>query len=137
MSAALSRSSVSGLVKSNRPATGQGQAGQKTPTFINHFSDDHPFVAQLASCFFNVITHQIQLMTATGLSRVTGHLRRRQSEDQPTVASIHMIEPKNVLEKVAISVSIFRVNHDMSPIEHITSSLLCAATHTTYPGNRP
>jgi len=43
------------------------------------------------------------------------NLRRRERKDQPAVSRIHMIEPENITEELAVSFGVCAVEDDVSP----------------------
>src|SRR5216117_3308967 len=58
-------------------------------------------------------------MWAILIGRVECGLTGRQRKDQPAMACIHRLEPKNVPEEGAVRFRIFSVNDDVSTADHV------------------
>jgi len=70
-----------------------------------------------------VVAHQVELVHVVLLRRVHRYFGWGQSEDQPSVAHIHIRELKHIAQKLAVNFSVLAINDRM-----------CASDHDVYRG---
>jgi hypothetical protein len=63
---------------------------------------------QLGNCRVDVVAHQVQLVMAAVLCRVSGELGRGQGEDQPASSGVHWSKREDVAQESAERACILR-----------------------------
>ena len=82
--------------------------GPTSATGLRHLAHEH----------FNVIAHQIEFLAAAFISWMHRQLGGRKSENQPTLADIHMGKTQNVAQERAIGFGILGIDDAMCARDH-------------------
>src|SRR5262249_29966262 len=82
----------------------------------------HPLSSELLNGAPHVVTHEEQLMTPERLPparpRMQGNLTRRQREDQPPVARIHVGKPEHVTKELSRRLRVLGKDDRVRPGDH-------------------
>ena len=88
------------------------------PSLLNGRRELHPLMLECFDCRLEVIAHQIEFLRAVFLGRVDGHLGRRESENEPAFARVHVGEPQDVAEEFSVRLGVAAVEDDVCPRNH-------------------
>ncbi len=101
------------LVNAELPAAGEMQLREQTPASVADRLTGNLVFLQTSDELFDVVAHQIKFVRVI-LTGMHGHFGRRQAEDEPTVADIHVSELEDVAQQGAVGFRILAVNNGMS-----------------------
>src|SRR5262245_44485708 len=87
------------LVKPEVAAAWKAHCRDEAPSLIADGPARDPFLGETGYLRPQVVAHEIELMFAIALSRMTGELRGRRGKDQPSTAGIDGGKAKYVFEK--------------------------------------
>src|SRR5208283_1090128 len=109
---------VPGLVEAQLAAAGQLDPGEDAPALILRLRARDAFGSQLLDLCLNVVANEVELMGAILIGVVKAGFQRRQGEEEPVVAGVHVGKLQNVAEEVAIGDPILGKNDNMGAIDH-------------------
>ncbi len=105
------------LVNAQLPAAGEMQLREQTPALVADRLTGNLVFLQTSDELFDVVAHQIKFVRVI-LPGMHGHFGRRQAEDEPAMADIHVGELEDISQKSAIGFRILTVNNGMSAGDH-------------------
>ena len=108
-----------GLVERKFFAVRQADRRQQPPALIGYpagYLD--AFVLQLSESGLDVVTHQVQLVTAVPVGRMHGQLGRGQGEDEPASARVDRRQTQHVREERTHLLGCRREHDRMNASDH-------------------
>src|SRR5437762_7124076 len=106
------------LIETHFTSTGEPDHGDGTPSGFLHVRTPDTLRRKCRYLGLEIVTHEIEFVPVILFGGMNCHFRRRQREDEPSMASIHGRESENLAEKGAISRRILAVNDDMGSKDH-------------------
>ena len=87
---------MSGLIYAELTAARKGQSREQAITLVLNWIAGNLVFCQLSDKCIHIVAHQVELVHVILLRGMNGNLRRRQSENQPSVANIYIGELENI-----------------------------------------
>jgi len=115
---------VARLVHPEISAAWQLDERQTSPGFVVEPGfDSDSFARKLPHRGVDVTAQEKEFVTRfSWLSGMDGNFGRRKRKDQPTAASVYVMQPKHFLEECSIGLRVMAVDDCVSPIDHFTPS---------------
>jgi hypothetical protein len=114
------------FVEAYLSSTGQADLRDGAPARLCYRFTLHAFYLQTRYLASEIGAHQIKLMSIVLSSRMHSRLRRRQPENQPTMARIDGPKPKDISKERPVSIGIFRIDNYMRATNHRPNLYLSA-----------
>ena len=87
------------LIKPERSAARQFDAGQSSPGLLRGFFTRGAGLFQRCHFGIEIIGHQIKFMHVVLIGRMNRHFRRRKLEDQPSLVNVDIFELQDILDE--------------------------------------
>src|SRR3954462_15344321 len=110
------------LVETHFASAWKPDLGDRTPSRFLHFRTSDALLPQRRHLRLQIVTHEIEFIPSMLLGRMNRQFRRRERDDQPSMASIHGCSSEDLTEKGAISGRILAVHNYMGTKDHRTCS---------------
>ncbi len=110
------------LINSELASARQDQCRERSPFLILDRAARDADRLHFGNESLDVVAHQIQLVDAVLGGGMDGNFRRRESENEPTLADIDTRQSEHILEKTPISLGVSAVDNGMRTDEHDNSS---------------
>ena len=91
------------LVETYCASAGKSDVGDRPPPCFLHFRTVDAFLSECRYLGLQIVTHEIEFVSASIFGGMNRHFRRRQREDQPSVAGVHGLKSEAVPEEGPIS----------------------------------
>src|SRR5450432_576543 len=121
------------LIETDFASAGKPDLGDRTPSRFLHVRTPDAFFLECRNLGRQVVTHEIELVPGILLRGMNRHLRRRQRENQPPVASVHGCKSQDVPEESPISHRILAIYDYVCTKDHE----LCPSRSHDVPTSRP
>src|SRR5262245_44197194 len=106
------------LIEAHLPSAGKPDVGDRSPPCFLHLRTADALPVERHYLGLQIVAHEVELMSTILFGGMNGHLRWRQREDQPSVASVHGRKSEDLPEKRAISRRIHTVYDYMGAKDH-------------------
>src|SRR5262249_28991727 len=91
------------LVETHLASAGKPDLRDRTRSCSLHLRTPHALLPECRYLGLQIVTHEIEFVPVILFGGVNCQFRRRQGEDQPSVASVHGRKSQDLAEKGAIS----------------------------------
>src|SRR6478609_4555734 len=106
------RGGVQRLVEPQLTTAGDLHRGDEPPALVAYRCRELDALAlQFGPGLLDVVAHQVELVVAGGLARVSGQLGRRELEDRPAAAGFDVVQVEDVAQERADGFGVF-AEHD-------------------------
>jgi hypothetical protein len=109
---------MSRLVKTDFAASGKLDLDNGTPSGFLYVRTPDALLSEHRNFGLQIITHEIEFEPVVLLGGMHRHFRRRQREDEPSVARVHGFKSQDIAEEGTISLRIFAVDNYMRAKDH-------------------
>jgi len=106
------------LIEAHLATAGEPDLGDRTPSCFLHRRTLDALLAERRDLALQIVTHEIQFVPLTFFGWMNRNFRRRQRENQPSVASVYGRKSQDLAEKGAISCRILAVKDYMGAKDH-------------------
>ena len=106
------------LIEPDFAAARKPYLDDRTPSGFLHLRTLDALLRKCRNLRPKIVTHQIKLGTLILIGRMNCHFRRRQRENQPTMASVHRCKSQNVAQESAVRRSILAVYDHVRSKDH-------------------
>src|SRR3954453_2483851 len=113
---------VARLIKSERPAPRQFDAGQSSPSLLRGFFTRGASLFQRRHFGIEIIGHQIKFMHVILVRWMNRHFRWRKLENQPSLVNVHIFELQDILDERFVRFGILGINDDVCAVDHSSAS---------------
>src|SRR5712691_11135699 len=115
---------VARLIKSERSAPRQFNAGKSSPGLLRGFFTRSAGLFQRKHFGIEIIGHQIKFMHVVLIGWMNRHFRWRKPENQPPLVNIHIFELQDILEERFVRFGILGINDDVCAVDHASAPCL-------------
>src|SRR5258708_39185937 len=106
------------LVEAGFASAGKPDHRDRAPSGFLHFRTADTLRRECRDLGLQIVTHEIELVLVTLFGGMNRRFRRRQREDEPSVASVHRGESENVPEEGTVGLRILAVDDDVRTKNH-------------------
>ena len=106
------------LIDAERPTARQRKLREQTPALVLHRATGDLALLHLRNERLDIVAHEIELVHVVLVGRMHRNLRRRQSEDEPSVAHIDVRQLEHVAQESAVGIRVRAVDNRMRSDDH-------------------
>jgi len=107
-----------GLIQANLSPTRKTPLGNGAPSWFLNFRAFNTLICEGSHFGFQIFAHEIEFV-GTLIGRVDRGFPRWQSEDQPAMTRIQVLEIEDIAEKCAIRLGVLTVDDYVSARDHL------------------
>jgi len=123
---------LGGWAGRGRPAAGEPDLGDRTPSGFLHVRTPRALLAERGHLGLQVVEHEIELVPNITLGRMNRRFPRRQGEDQPSVAGVHGRKSQDVAKEGAVGRRVPAVDDHMRAEDHDLFSFFLAPVDSSF-----